>query len=281
PAASYNSFEATPTASFDVSSVSITAERRINRSQQVASQEVNFSPEGQANGLLTYDAGTKTYRWTNSSLGSSDLNGYSCGGATPFHCYGRDSGGLAERVMVYKSGIAHGSQPSIALTYATFIEVQQVQRAAQQPTKDGDLVSNDRISFGLAGFRTLASDMPKSGTATYASPRTYAQAALSDATASRLLSGHATLTADFGTGNITTQLMLQAFSVPTSPFDTYTGSGSITSGTALFGGNIGNGILTGTFNGAFFGPAAKEMGYTFRMTNGAGDHLAGVVVGYK
>jgi hypothetical protein len=151
-----------------------------------------------------------------------------------------------------------------------------------------------RSWISVGGVPTIASDMPRSGTATYAAstggtvispagrvPSTeYATANTSTATFS----------ADFTSGAVTTSLHLVGTqvdrSLPGSPstgspvdFGTFTGTGTIAAGSPGFTGTFA-GTTGAGFSGSFFGPKALEMGYAYNFSNGSIEAF-GATVGIK
>ena len=160
-----------------------------------------------------------------------------------------------------------------------------------------DHIQNGAESYylGVSGVPTIASDMPRNGTATY---QTAVHGVQIQAGAIYDLSSASTATfsADFGAGTIATTLHLAgarydpvAMTTGTEPptdWGSYTGNGTIASGSPGFSGTLTSTpsstvTASGQFAGAFFGPQAKEMGYTW-MLNAPGTLRAlGVVVGAK
>lgn len=148
----------------------------------------------------------------------------------------------------------------------------------------------------LLGYPTVASDMPRSGSANYA---TFVRAtrlivgSTGSGGSESPLAGTATFGVNFATGAIDTSLSLVVPDVGGSrAAGTFNGTGIITTGTSSFTGTFTSPdtALTGDFTGAFFGPAAEEMGYAFglngqRPANPLGDghdyHIVGTVVGKK
>lgn len=139
--------------------------------------------------------------------------------------------------------------------------------------------------FGISGVPTIASDMPKNGTATY---KTSVVGNVLSGLTPRFLqsSSTASFSANFGSGTVSTTLNLVGGGVNQVPVDfgSYSGSGNITSGGPGFSGTLasvtGNPIsVTGEFSGAFFGPQATEMGYAWYLTGGLA--AQGITTGTK
>ena len=153
-----------------------------------------------------------------------------------------------------------------------------------------------RQTWFLFGYPTLASDMPRTGTATYSAKVAGGFMNGIDATGrggSQLsVMGTATFSADFGAGSVTTGLNLIHSDLGSEfPVGTFSGTGNITSATGQFSGSFTStdSPFSGTFNGGFFGPQAKEMGYGFFLSGhqanvgmgGMDWKINGVVVGTK
>ncbi|PTS72375.1 hypothetical protein DBR17_19870, partial [Sphingomonas sp. HMWF008] len=143
-----------------------------------------------------------------------------------------------------------------------------------------------RIRLAVGGAPTIASDMPKTGTATYATGVGGA-ALVNGSTISNTLTANSTATfsANFATGSITTALTLagplsNATSGPITNFGTFNGTGTIASGSPGFTGTISGTGASGVFAGAFFGPQAREMGYDWAIT-GSNFNAVGTVTGVK
>lgn len=144
--------------------------------------------------------------------------------------------------------------------------------------------SSPTYRIAVGGAPTIASDMPKSGTANYT---VGVGGAANLAGAPYNLSGNSTGTfsANFGTGAITTALTLTGTPQPSggtpTTFGTFNGSGTIASNSPGFTGTISgtasNGTAaTGGFSGAFFGPQALEVGFGYTITAGTFSAVGGV-----
>lgn len=137
------------------------------------------------------------------------------------------------------------------------------------------------VRLGFGGSPTLASDVPRSGTASY---NTDFGGTLSQANTSYTLTGNSTATfsANFASNAVTTALNLNGVvsntSGPVTAFGTFGGTGTITNNG--FGGTLTGSGPSGAFSGAFFGPQALEMGYAWYL-NGTAFNAAGRVVGIK
>jgi hypothetical protein len=143
------------------------------------------------------------------------------------------------------------------------------------------------VYFAVSGVPTIASDLPKSGTATYQTSVGGIAVTLGSSFPQSLhANSTATFSANFGAGTVATTLHLVLGGLNQPPIDlgSYSGTGTITSGGPGFFGTLAsmasNPIsATGEFSGAFFGPQATEMGYAWYLTGGIGAH--GITTGTK
>jgi hypothetical protein len=136
----------------------------------------------------------------------------------------------------------------------------------------------------VGGVPTIASDMPKSGTANYA-VAVVNGAALDSTGSYELVTGGSTgsFTTNFATGAISTSLHIvgkEEFASTIKDFGTLTGTGTIGASSPEFTGTLSQGGGAGSFSGSFFGPQASEMGYSWYF-HGAGFNSAGMVAGRK
>lgn len=142
-------------------------------------------------------------------------------------------------------------------------------------------VSDVRLAVG--GVLTIASDMPRTGSASYA-------VAVGGGAAQNgsfyTLSGNSsgTFSADFASNAVTTSLTLAGTVLPNgttvTPIGTFNGTGTIGSGGPGFTGTLSGGSTSGIFSGAFFGPQALEMAYDFQLSGG-NLSAAGTMTGRK
>ena len=166
----------------------------------------------------------------------------------------------------------------VALTYASFGNVVEF----------FDQSSKAQITFFAAGSQTPRAQVPTTGSANFAG---IADGLWTDGTTTRRLYGSpATLTADFGTGIVTSRLELRGhddpfgnfLAAPTTALGTFTGTGAITSGGPLFSGTYAPSAgYAGGYGGTFFGPAAGEFGLSFALTGSPGQAAIGSAVGKK
>jgi hypothetical protein len=141
---------------------------------------------------------------------------------------------------------------------------------------------NRDIQFAVGGVPTIASDMPKSGTASYnvdGGGNVFSNGIGYNTTTTSTF----VFSANFGTGTLTTSLHLLG-AVPggsaITDFGTANGTGSVTAGTSAFNGSLTMNNNTGAFTGSFFGPQASEMAYDWYLT-GQNFTAFGVLLGIK
>lgn len=161
----------------------------------------------------------------------------------------------------------------VALSYTILGSWGQLSTATAQ--------SQNRLAVG--GVPTIASDMPRTGSATYA---TAVGGAAAQGTTNYTLNANssATFSANFAANSVTTSLTLAGTALPNGaavvPFGTFNGDGTIsTSGPGFTGTLTGTGT-TGAFSGAFFGPKALELGYDWFLSGG-NLSAVGTVTGVK
>lgn len=128
----------------------------------------------------------------------------------------------------------------------------------------------------VGGAPTLASDMPKTGSATY-SAETSANVVGGGTVYTTTAASTATFGVNFQSGAITTSIHLigaPGGSSTTTDFGTFDGTGTISASgpgfTGSFAGTTGPG-----FTGAFFGPQAGEMGYVYNFVSGTFEYFGG------
>jgi hypothetical protein len=164
--------------------------------------------------------------------------------------------------------------------------------------------NNYQTSTGIFGVNTLASDMPRTGSASYTT--TVVGSALHNSGSFPTFridsaSSTATFSANFAANSVSTAINISAFpqtgvsngaatySTVATPLFNMSGSGTISSSGSTFSGTISstsaNTNLTGQFAGGFFGPQAAEMGYFFgasgTMPSGYAGYVLGTVTGRK
>jgi hypothetical protein len=145
-----------------------------------------------------------------------------------------------------------------------------------------------RITYSVFGYPTVATDLPKTGTASYASRVSGRLVSVTGTTTVQRVSGTATVNVNFSTGvidvtmNLTTQAAGGGAAVA---YGTFTAQGALPATSSNFNGSILTGSpLAGTIAGGFFGSQGKEIGITFAGTGtvgGAQQRLVGEIVGKK
>lgn len=210
---------------------------------------------------VSYNASNQSYTIT-SNIGSqafaaSDRNAASSNNLIT--TYTKRTGNVQDDLI-----LANG--PAAGFTYSNF--------GSWVRTTDNTTSVAVHNSYAVYGIPTAAADMPRTGSATYATAGGATQVA---GNTLRALSGTGSLTANFGTGNIQTSLALGGFG-------TLSGSATINSNNATFSGGMGGAGYSGALAGRFFGPAAAEVGATFTMTStliGTAAAIDGYLIGKK
>jgi len=157
---------------------------------------------------------------------------------------------------------------------------------ANQPANTGTLQSSSAFVFG---YETPAPSIPTTGTATFSGT---AGAAIYKPSGTNLqetyAEGSASLSANFASSGITGSFTKML--VGTQPWNDVSVTASIVPGTNRFNGTAAatsapgttwslSGSATGNINGAFYGPAAQNLGAVWSLSDGTGSAL-GTVVGH-
>lgn len=145
-----------------------------------------------------------------------------------------------------------------------------------------------RITYGTFGYPTVASDLPKTGSATYTTT-VAGRAVISPATGAssvNKLTGTVTVSINYATGLVTVTMDLSRVTAGGNvAYGTFTGTGAIPVGSTQFTGSFGPGsTIGGTFQGVAYGSQGSELGISFALsgTVAAGDSRAvGVVLAKK
>lgn len=237
----------------------------------------SFGVTGRGPGVtIRYDAAAGTYTvqddLASASFGASNLASTSKG----FEVYAKTSGTVSDTLNLLVNARPGAAKASAAL------QLSYLSLAIWAHT-DGQSGDN-RKTYILFGFPTAEADMPRTGSASYRALVTGTRTELgSDVAVWRdsEIRGSASLTANFATGQIDTQLVLTPLTGPGS-FGTFVGTGSIyDNASAQFGGTFAStnpNFLSGAFYGGFYGPAAKDMGYGFVTQEYNPDPYAGATV---
>jgi hypothetical protein len=235
------------------------------------------NPVAPGTATFSYDAATDTYALQDTYSGQTISANFGQANRTASSeyavAYEKTASGTADTLALYgnaRAGTA-GTSP-IELSYTGF----------GLWTHSGD--AGNATTFFVFGQQTSASTVPRTGTASYQTFVSARQLDIGNVPLSdRNITGTATFSADFGAGTVATSLALIGMS-----FD---GTGTI-NGHSFSGGLRERGANdVGQFIGGFFGPAAQEMGYGFRISLSNPDpnagatplprntYLTGVVVG--
>ena len=260
PPVSYQTLPLTTSAEFQIGNAAVVSFNRSNTPAHADSLDIK------------YDAPSKTYTlngagWTD-TFGPAQLQTPPAG-TTP----GADSYRTGTTPPNFFTVNKSGSDNPVAAARYSYVTWGVWTR--NQP--------NSTIVFGVAGYQTTSADLPKSGSATYSGQ---VQGVLSDPTGVYSLNSTSTggLTANFATGSVTTTLALSGKLTPTSAvvdFGNYNGTATISSAAGYQGVLTSTSGYTGNFDGAFYGPAAAETGYTFTLNRAPGESAAGLFVGKK
>lgn len=170
---------------------------------------------------------------------------------------------------------------TVPLTYAMLTVWNRTDASGiSGPISIGGPQTTGRISIG--GSQTTASDVPRSGSATYTAQ--LAGALQSGGTTYNLTASTATFSANFAANSVQTSVTLGGVPLAggstVSNFGTFSGTGTISTSGPTFAGSLGGSGALGIFHGAFFGPQAAEMGYGY-VLQGLSLSSAGAVVGVK
>lgn len=141
------------------------------------------------------------------------------------------------------------------------------------------------IWLATGGVPTLASDVPKTGTANYTVEVNGSAQAGGTSYSIQPTNSSGTFSANFGAGTVATSLTLvgtpsvAGFGTVTQ-FGTFNGTGTITAGGPGFTGTFSTGSGSSLFTGNFNGPQAAEVGYSWAINTGS-LAAAGITVGKK
>lgn len=245
-----------------------------NRTFQIAGVQYNTSPSGFTNGAVFLPGSGMTVSYTESSDSYQvSLPGGQSYTFTPANLvnpqpqantiqYRKASGTVVEQLTLIAP--TNGSVPLRYTVLGTFLR--------------GDSSANppNTVWVGAGGSPTIASDMPRTGTANY----TVAVGGSAASGGSGYnLSGNSTATfsANFGAGTVALGLTLAG--TPLAPgggsavtnFGTFSGNGNIAANSPAFSGVLagtapGGGSVNGNYAGSFFGPQAAEVGFAYVLT---------------
>lgn len=261
-------FPLAKTATFE-SITSIRKERRDGAPNQIRVTEQGSTGRGPAV-TIKYDAAANSYTLTGSGVtatfdrasGSVDGN---------FDTYTITTAQSRDDLRILRN-VQPSSNIGVQLSYASFGSWTHL-----------NTDTTDRsVAYFLFGEPTTAAGMPRTGTASYdllvdGNIRDFAPTI--DGVTEFKVGGSGTLTADFAAMTVTTDLTL--IRSDQRALGSYTGTGTI--GADQFNGPLastGPYFQSGFLMGGFFGPAAKEAGYTFSIHNYNPDPYAGASINY-
>jgi hypothetical protein len=172
---------------------------------------------------------------------------------------------------LYRTGQTSGG---LNLTYASY-------GGWQQTNNTGTGIDFRQVYF-VYGVPTAASDLPRTGSASYT---TIVDGFWADPVGLYSVSGTSSLTANFAAGTVATNISLTGQNISpgggTRAFGTLNGTQTISTSDASFSGALAGAGYSGTLNGLFFGPQAAEVGGAFSVTSAGGGALSGVIIGKK
>lgn len=229
---------------------------------------------GDGNVVIAYNATSQSYTIRDGVRSTSflpaDKDATPSLGNGQFDTFSRNdsSGNLVDYLALYRSGSANTA--SVQLSYLKFAV--SFHRDISNASSGNATIAN-RLVLAIGGFQTLASDMPSTGQASYA---TFLYAVGIGSDTNRAVTGDAQLTANFASGSVATSLALRDSA--SQSIGDFSGTAPFDSSGIHFAGNLTNNMGTqGTFSGGFFGPQAAEAGYTFRVQTTLGTVDGGVV----
>lgn len=226
-----------------------------------------FSTYARATTVVVYDSVTDTYTLrdtgsptTKSTFGPGNIDA-GASNAT-FTVYRKTSGSTTETFRLLNQD---PTNPLIVLSYVTYGQW-------RRSTASGSSAAvND--TFVVFGQKTPAASVPRTGSGSYS---TVLDGIFVNSAGVYAVTGTGNLTANFGAGTISydaTASGAREGGGPGIAFGTMTGSGSIAFNGGTYSGTgtaNGNGYAL-DLNGAFYGPAAQEVGGTFRIRGNRGN----------
>ena len=228
--------------------------------QTVQSRNKAYSSTGSIR--VYFDAPSEKYIVSN-IIGTAHRfpDGYNSASGPPFAAYGQNATDGVRRLSILTPSPLNSK---IALTYTSY-GVWQFD-SSDRSNIDPQINDNHYFYFGIP---TPADGMPRTGSGNYTG---VAQGVLFDPRAIYNLDGSMTLGANFATGAIGTTLTLSGTNTTNGLLiiiPVLNGTAAIGAGTNSFLGTlttIGNSFV-GSLQGAFFGPTAQEIGYSFAINS--------------
>jgi hypothetical protein len=222
---------------------------------------------------ISYDAASQSYTLT------------AAGRTVSLDAADRDLAGSSATFDLFRKTLADGSTldariynaagSPLALSYTSFAEL--VFRGPDGVAATG---------YQLLGQRTAASQMPRTGSASYTGA-IYGRGAVNGAASSAFyaLGGTSRLNVDFGSNRASGSLAITGTNADgTRDFGSFGFQSTAMSG-GQFSATAGGANATGSVNGAFFGPNAQEFGAGFAINqgyaNGDAATFTGVTIGKK
>jgi hypothetical protein len=206
-------------------------------------------------------------------------DGYSFYGGPGLTTYGQNATDGGRRLNILTPMV---NNPKIALTYTSY----GVWQFDSSDRRDIDPQIND-YHFFYFGVPTSVDAMPRTGVASYSGLAEGVLFDLKTENTSYRLDGTMTLSADFAAATLNTQLALKGTNTSNGLLITIpnlSGVATIGAGTNAFRGELTStdASLAGSVQGAFFGPAAQEVGYSFAVNDPGLSRIGGgVAVGKR
>jgi hypothetical protein len=224
---------------------------------------------------VSYDAGAKSYTITQSS------------GTTTFQSGDVQSSAKGETQYAKTTGSTRDYLTLTTTPYSGGVSNRYVALGYSQRNEVAGTTQNTGFSAFTFGFETPATALPRTGTASWQTDVFGLYSVPGNSP--RTVEGSGDLTINFATALFTTQTSL-------TQIDFLTGASIIGGGIELagqgsvrsdgtFSGNVGYegsfGTVAGPLTGRFYGPAAEEIGATFRADNTNGATLNGAMTGQR
>lgn len=216
------------------------------------------------------EASSKTFAPADLTAGTSSFDHYTQTSTVPG---GGPGSTTVSDLYLFRPGT---NNSRLSLTYATY----GVWGTSQQGASNTRLLTR----FATFGVQTTVASMPRTGSANYTG--IVDGIATVDNQAYRLTGSSGTVSANFATGVVRTNLSLVgnpdvlSLAQGNVALGTLAGTGAIASQSSRYTGTISGLGATGSFGGGFYGPNALETALTFSL-NGETNSAVGVFVGKK
>ena len=218
---------------------------------------------------ISYDKASGAYTVRDPAYGFASPSLRRTGTSGIYDVHSRSSRGIVDEIRIYNP--ARAAAGAVPLTYVNF---------GMWTHREGTPATTRQYAF-VYGYPTSESAMPRSGTASYRTMVNGSSIAVGSHPQTREIGGTASFNVDFAAGTVSTQLNLAYIGSGQPSIPTYSGSGSISAN--QFGGSLTSSdylFVGGSFAGAFFGPNAQEMGYSFGIMRHNWDPYAGAFVNF-